>query len=198
MIYMGVAQLEDICAKLMDMGRDPATAAAIVERATTPEHGYSVSTLAQLPQNRLAQPVKAPALIVVGNVVNLHGKLDWFGNAQHASYRRVRRVRHPAPLRLPDLRRVSVPLFQPSRSEWKRPARDPSAIPPSACGRRRRKTCTAPAVAQPAYGVDSGTRGSSLPHSRVGIFSFPSRHCPACPSIMDRNALQGRRDGCRA
>jgi len=82
-IYMGVAQLEDICAKLIGHGRDPATAAAIVERATTPEQRVFVSTLAQLPQTARHNQVKAPALIVVGNVVNLHGKLDWFGNAQH-------------------------------------------------------------------------------------------------------------------
>ena len=81
-IYMGVAQLADISAKLIGHGRAADTPAAIVERATTRQQRVFIGTLGELPEIAQREQVKAPALIVVGGVVKLHDKLNWFGKVQ--------------------------------------------------------------------------------------------------------------------
>lgn len=75
-IYMGVATLPTICAKLIAHGLDATTPAALVERATTPEERCitgSVATLATLAQVHRVRP---PALIVIGTVVSLQPLLS--------------------------------------------------------------------------------------------------------------------------
>ncbi len=77
-VYMGVAQLPDICQQMIAHGRAPSTPAAMVERATTARQRVVVGDLTTLPELALQQGIKAPALIVIGEVVKLHDKLDWF------------------------------------------------------------------------------------------------------------------------
>ena len=67
---------------LLQHGRAADTPVAIVEKATRPDQRVIISTLAELPQTAEREKAKAPALIVVGDVVKLHGKLNWFGTAQ--------------------------------------------------------------------------------------------------------------------
>ena len=81
-IYMGIGQLPEIVGKLLQHGRAADTPAAIVERATRPDQRVIISTLAELPETAQREQAKAPALIVVGDVVTLHGKLNWFGKQQ--------------------------------------------------------------------------------------------------------------------
>lgn len=78
-IYMGIGQLPEIVDKLLQHGRAADTPVAIVEKATRPDQRVIISTLAELPETAQREQAKAPALIVVGDVVKLHGKLNWFG-----------------------------------------------------------------------------------------------------------------------
>lgn len=78
-IYMGIGQLPEIVGKLLQHGRAADTPVAIVEKATRPDQRVIISTLADLPETAQREQAKAPALIVVGDVVKLHGKLNWFG-----------------------------------------------------------------------------------------------------------------------
>ena len=73
--YMGVATLPTICAQLAAHGLPPTTPAAIVERASLPDQRCLTGTLASLPSLAASEGVKAPALIVVGEVVALQPAL---------------------------------------------------------------------------------------------------------------------------
>ncbi|MFO1361844.1 MAG: uroporphyrinogen-III C-methyltransferase [Burkholderiales bacterium] len=74
-IYMGVTRLAEICGQLVAHGLDPATPAAVIERATTPRQRVVAGTVATLPAVARAQAVKPPALIVIGAVVGVRDAL---------------------------------------------------------------------------------------------------------------------------
>jgi uroporphyrin-III C-methyltransferase / precorrin-2 dehydrogenase / sirohydrochlorin ferrochelatase len=75
--YMGLISLPQICAKLIEHGQDPATPIALVQQGTTPEQKVYVGTLQTMPSVIAGKDVKAPTLIIVGDVVSLHKKLAW-------------------------------------------------------------------------------------------------------------------------
>lgn len=77
--YMGVGALQSICRQLVAHGLRADTPAAVVERATLPQQRVVRGTLLTLPALAIAQAVRAPALIVVGEVVRLQDQLAWFG-----------------------------------------------------------------------------------------------------------------------
>ena len=74
-IYMGVTRLAEICRELVAHGLDPATPAAVVERATTPRQRVVTGTVGTLPAIAAAERVKPPALIVIGEVVRVREAL---------------------------------------------------------------------------------------------------------------------------
>lgn len=78
-VYMGVKEAPRICARLIEHGRNPDTPAAIIEKATTPEQKTVTGTLSTLPELIALHDVKPPALIIIGDVVKLHQKLNWHG-----------------------------------------------------------------------------------------------------------------------
>jgi uroporphyrin-III C-methyltransferase len=75
-VYMGVRSIARICGELVAHGLDAETPAAVVERATTPRQRVLRASLATLPQLAQAQEVRAPALIVIGEVVRLGEELS--------------------------------------------------------------------------------------------------------------------------
>jgi uroporphyrinogen III methyltransferase/synthase len=75
-ILMGLRSLPAIVQKLIDHGRSPHTPAAVIRSGTTLEQESVVGTLADIVEKSAL--MEAPALIVVGDVVSLAGKLDWF------------------------------------------------------------------------------------------------------------------------
>lgn len=77
-IYMGLSGLPYLCEQLVAHGLPPDWPAAIVQQGTTPNQRTVTGTLATLPQLALAAGLKAPTLIVVGEVVRLKDKLAWF------------------------------------------------------------------------------------------------------------------------
>jgi len=66
--YMGVAQLPQIVARLVEHGAPPQRRAAIVEHATLPGQRVIAGTLAQIAALAAATGVGAPALLIVGDV----------------------------------------------------------------------------------------------------------------------------------
>lgn len=74
-IYMGVTRLAEICGELAAHGLDPATPAAVIERATTPRQRVIAGTVATLPALARTEAVKPPALIVIGEVVRVRAAL---------------------------------------------------------------------------------------------------------------------------
>ncbi|WP_181347329.1 uroporphyrinogen-III C-methyltransferase [Thalassobacillus sp. CUG 92003] len=75
-IYMGVKKLPEICSQLLRYGRSPDTPIALVQWGTTDEQRTVTGTLATI--GEVASDVKNPAMIVVGEVVRLREKLQWF------------------------------------------------------------------------------------------------------------------------
>ncbi len=76
--YMGLTGLSAICQSLIDNGRERLTPAAVIERGTTPEQRVIVGDLSSLPALVEKQQVKAPTLLIIGEVVGLHGSLSWY------------------------------------------------------------------------------------------------------------------------
>ena len=77
-IYMGLAGLETICGGLLRHGLPPETPAALIEQGTTAAqvvHTGTVGTLASIIEG---SGVRAPTLVIVGEVVRLREKLDWY------------------------------------------------------------------------------------------------------------------------
>jgi uroporphyrin-III C-methyltransferase len=73
---MGLHNLPAIVAKLIAAGRAPETPAAVINQGTTEQQQSVIGTLSDIVDKSAA--LKAPALIVVGDVVRLADKLDWF------------------------------------------------------------------------------------------------------------------------
>ena len=71
-IYMGVGALPTICEQLIAHGLPPETPAATIENATLPGERCLAATLATLPTVAADNNVRPPALIMVGQVVQLH------------------------------------------------------------------------------------------------------------------------------
>ncbi len=76
--YMGLNNVQAICDSLKQHGRDVKTPAALIEKGTTPDQRVFIGNLDTLPDLVHKNNVKAPTLIVVGEVVELHNKLHWF------------------------------------------------------------------------------------------------------------------------
>lgn len=76
--FMGVKNLPQITRQLMDHGKPPDTPAALVRWGTTPSQVTVSGTLETIVEKVQSAGLKAPALIVVGDVVNLRPTLKWF------------------------------------------------------------------------------------------------------------------------
>jgi uroporphyrinogen III methyltransferase/synthase len=77
---MGVAQLEEICQKLIDNHKSTQTPVAIIENATTPNQRVAIGTLTTIVEEANRLKIKPPGLIVVGDVVKERVNLNWFEN----------------------------------------------------------------------------------------------------------------------
>ncbi len=76
--YMGVKSLPRICQKLIEHGMRPDMPAASIRWGTTPQQRTVVGTISDLPQRVADAKLAPPALTVVGQVVSLREKLNWF------------------------------------------------------------------------------------------------------------------------
>jgi uroporphyrin-III C-methyltransferase/precorrin-2 dehydrogenase/sirohydrochlorin ferrochelatase len=77
--YMGLTGLPIICKQLVKHGLASTTPIAMVQSATTSQQKVVTGTLEDIQQKAEAAEIKPPALIIVGSVVSLHEKLNWFG-----------------------------------------------------------------------------------------------------------------------
>jgi uroporphyrin-III C-methyltransferase/precorrin-2 dehydrogenase/sirohydrochlorin ferrochelatase len=77
-IYMGLGALSEITRQLIAHGRAADTPTAVVERGTTRRQRVASGTLDTIVERVEERGFKSPCLIVVGEVVSLHEKLQWF------------------------------------------------------------------------------------------------------------------------
>ena len=76
-IYMGLKHLARIATELVSAGRSLHEPVAIISRATTQNQLVLETELGRADADVRASGIKAPALIVVGEVVRLRAGLDW-------------------------------------------------------------------------------------------------------------------------
>jgi uroporphyrin-III C-methyltransferase len=80
-IYMGVGALPEISRQLIAHGMPASIPAAAVQNGTRPNQRTVVATLESLPAALKAAGLKPPCLLIIGEVVRLHERLDWFEKA---------------------------------------------------------------------------------------------------------------------
>lgn len=81
--YMGLTGIDIICRQLIAHGMQPDMPAALVEQGTTRNQRVHIGTVATLPELVAKSGVRAPTLTIIGEVVKLHDKLDWYQPAEH-------------------------------------------------------------------------------------------------------------------
>lgn len=78
--YMGLIGLPVICKQLIAHGRAGSVPIALIERGTLPEQRVLTATLETIADIVARAEVRAPTLIIVGEVVELQERLSWFGS----------------------------------------------------------------------------------------------------------------------
>ncbi|HEY3488357.1 MAG TPA: siroheme synthase CysG, partial [Gammaproteobacteria bacterium] len=76
--YMGFKTLHLVSKQLIAAGLPPDTPAAIIENGTRAKQRVVTGTIASLPQQGETAGIDTPALIIVGHVVKLRDRLNWF------------------------------------------------------------------------------------------------------------------------
>ena len=74
-IYMGVHNLSTIVAELLRAGKAPETPIALIRWGTRPEQEELIATLATIVSEVEAKGFEAPAIMVIGEVIDLHQTL---------------------------------------------------------------------------------------------------------------------------
>ena len=72
-LFMALNQLDSLCERLLALGLDPATPAAVISRGTCPDQEVVVADVSGIA--RAAAGLPGPALVVVGEVVGLRERL---------------------------------------------------------------------------------------------------------------------------
>ena len=77
-ILMGVDNLQSILNGLVEGGRNAETPVAIIERGTTKRQRVTVGNIRNISAQAVERRIAPPAVIIVGDVVNLQKELSWF------------------------------------------------------------------------------------------------------------------------
>lgn len=77
-VYMGLVGLKEICEKLIEHGVAPTMPVAVVQQGTTQRQKVVTATLADLAEKVTLANMKPPCLTIIGEVVQLREKLNWF------------------------------------------------------------------------------------------------------------------------
>jgi len=94
---MGMQNLSMISQKLMENGKKPTTPVAIIQWGTRPEQRTLVGQLDTITKDVQEQGLSNPSIIIVGEVVSLREKLQWFEKKPLFGQRIVvTRARHQA------------------------------------------------------------------------------------------------------
>jgi uroporphyrinogen III methyltransferase / synthase len=77
-VLMGMDNLADWTQSLIAHGMNPETPVAVVHRGTTGRQKSVAGTLATIAQLAAKEKISPPAITIMGDVVKLRGKLNWF------------------------------------------------------------------------------------------------------------------------
>ncbi|HML12021.1 MAG TPA: uroporphyrinogen-III C-methyltransferase, partial [Xanthobacteraceae bacterium] len=79
-VYMGLRNLGPLTEAFVAHGASPDLPAAVVDNATRPTQRVVVGTLATLAAAARSAGLKGPSVVIVGTVVTLRDKLDWYAS----------------------------------------------------------------------------------------------------------------------
>lgn len=77
-IYMGLLALPQICEQLIKNGASKKLPIAVVEQGTTLKQKVVIGNLLNITKKVQVEKLQSPSLIIIGNVVTLRKKLNWF------------------------------------------------------------------------------------------------------------------------
>jgi uroporphyrin-III C-methyltransferase/precorrin-2 dehydrogenase/sirohydrochlorin ferrochelatase len=78
-IYMGVSQLDELTRQLLAHGRAPDTAFVLIENGSLPNQRTLTGALNELPTLAKHHVIRAPAIVILGEVATLADASHWFG-----------------------------------------------------------------------------------------------------------------------
>ena len=76
--YMGLVSIKIICQELIKHGLEKGTLSALVQQGTTQNQKVFTSTVEDMPKLVEKEKPKPPTIFIIGNVVHLRDKLNWF------------------------------------------------------------------------------------------------------------------------
>lgn len=77
-IFMGASNIKKIVDQLQESNYPPDTPIAVIESGTTPKQRVRTGTFATIEDQVTSDPIKTPALIIIGDVVKYRKKLNEF------------------------------------------------------------------------------------------------------------------------
>lgn len=77
-VYMGVSHLTTITKYLIQYGKSPQTPIALIHWGTLSDQRTIIGTLETIEEQVKEANISNPSMIVIGEVVRLHKKLNWF------------------------------------------------------------------------------------------------------------------------
>lgn len=90
--YMGLVGLALIVEQLLNHGVSPDMPIALIQQGTTPHQRVFSGTLATIQEVIAEENPQPPTLIIVGEVVKLREKLNWFRNPEQSDQRAIRPI----------------------------------------------------------------------------------------------------------
>ena len=76
--YMGLVSIKIICEKLIEHGLDEDTLSAVVQQGTTQNQRVFTASVKDMPNLVKKEKPIPPTIFIIGNVVTLRDKLNWF------------------------------------------------------------------------------------------------------------------------
>nr|WP_255016441.1 SAM-dependent methyltransferase [Psychrobacter sp. PraFG1]UTT87662.1 SAM-dependent methyltransferase [Psychrobacter sp. PraFG1] len=87
-LYMGLNRLAGLTEGLMQAGRDQLTPFAVVSHASLPTQQVLIGTLQDIASKQAMAKLPTPALLIMGDVVNLYQQLSHFNLADQRAQSR--------------------------------------------------------------------------------------------------------------
>src|SRR5690606_22868238 len=97
-VYMGLAHLDQLARTFIEKGAAPSLPVALIDNGTRPDQRVLTGTLSTIAEKAIKAGVTGPAIIIIGSVVRLHEKLDWYAPEEQArAGKSARPTRLPVP-----------------------------------------------------------------------------------------------------
>jgi uroporphyrin-III C-methyltransferase len=82
--YMAARNISDVAELLLRYSKRPQLPLAVIEQATTANQATHISTVGSCARDFAGKTFSSPSLVIVGEVVRLHERFNWFEKAQTA------------------------------------------------------------------------------------------------------------------